>query len=61
MTKKEYLALAEAKYDRLHALKDELDFYTYEQKLEQIVLELGREVFEANLGKKTRDHRKKTS
>jgi len=59
MTKEEFLALAEKRYDALQDLNGLDNFYDYEQKYLEIWRELGREVLESNLGKVPKDRRKK--
>lgn len=59
MSKEEYLALAEQKYNDLQHLKKEPTFYDYEKSFEQIWLELGRQVLEKNLSEVPEDRRKK--
>ncbi|MEZ5591605.1 MAG: hypothetical protein R3F53_13180 [Gammaproteobacteria bacterium] len=51
MTKADFLARAEARYEALQKLNsDELSFYAYEEQFTQLWTELGREVMEENLG-----------
>lgn len=59
MSKEEYLALAEQKYNDLQSLKKEPTFYDYEKSFEQIWLDLGRQVLEKNLSEVPEDRRKK--
>ena len=59
MTKAEYLAVAESKYDELHALKNIGNFYDYEKEYEKIFKELGRQVLEMNISTLSADRRKK--
>ncbi|RYF48115.1 MAG: ISLre2 family transposase, partial [Cytophagaceae bacterium] len=44
MTKEAYLALAAAQYDALRAIGQEPDFYTLEEKFDQLWTTLGRSV-----------------
>lgn len=60
MTKSEYIALAEAEYDKLKALHAHDSFYDYEKDFAAIWMNLGRAVLEESLGKSTSDVRKKT-
>ncbi len=61
MTKAEYMALAESRFDALTDLQKQTDFYTYEKKFDQIWTDLGRAVLEQNIGPVPNDKRKKTS
>jgi hypothetical protein len=60
MTKTEYLALAEARFEAINKLQQHTDFYTYEQQFDQIWIDLGRAVLEQSVGKIPKDSRKKT-
>jgi hypothetical protein len=59
MTKEELLAKVSARYDELQALNKLDNFYDYEKGFEDIWLELGRSVLEANIGRTPQDRRKK--
>lgn len=59
MTKEEYLKIAEEKWESLEKLKREKNFYDYEKKFDEIMIELGRELLEKNLGDVPKDRRKK--
>jgi hypothetical protein len=59
MTKEELIAKVSARYDELQALNKLDDFYDYEKGFEDIWLELGRSVLEANIGTSPQDRRKK--
>ena len=59
MSKAEYLALAEQKYNDLQALATQPTFYDYEKSFEAIWMELGRQVLERNVGSVPADRRKK--
>ena len=61
MTKAEYLALAEARFEAIDKLHQHADFYTYEQQFDQIWVDLGRAVLEQSVGAVPNDKRKKTS
>ena len=61
MTKAEYLALAEARFEAITNLGQHADFYTYEQQFDQIWTDLGRHVLEQSVGQVPNDSRKKTS
>ena len=60
MTKAEYLALAEARFEAITNLGQHADFYTYEQQFDQIWIDLGRAVLEQSVGAIPKDKRKKT-
>lgn len=49
MTKEAYLALAAAQYEELRTIGQEPDFYTLEEKFDQLWTALGRSVFEQTL------------
>ena len=59
MTKEEFLALAQTKYDELNALKGSDNLLDYERDLSKVMRELTREVVEAQLGSTSKDRRKK--
>ncbi len=59
MTKAEYLALAEQKYQELQALETKPTFYDYEKSFDEIWQDLGRQVFEKNLSDVPQNRRKK--
>ena len=59
MTKAEYLALAESKFDELQALKGAGNFYEYEKHFDAIWTELGRQVLEQSISTPPADRRKK--
>jgi hypothetical protein len=59
MSKEEYLLLASAQYDAIHALKGSVDFYNYEKDFESLWLELGRQVLEKSISEVPTDRRKK--
>jgi len=61
MTKTEYMALAEARFDALNDLHKQTDSYQYEKKFDQIWTDLGRAVLEQTIGPVPNDKRKKTS
>jgi len=61
MTKEEYLKLAEEKWDALHGLRKENNFYDYEKKFDQLWVELGKEVLEKSISNPSKDRRKKKS
>jgi hypothetical protein len=60
MTKAEYLELAASKWPYLEELDQVKDFYEYEKRFEQIMLDLGRAVLEQKISKPGNDRRKKT-
>jgi len=59
MTKEEFLALAEARYDALQKLNKLNSFYDYEKQFVDLWRELGRQVLEQNLGAVPTNRRKK--
>lgn len=59
MTKEEFLALAEARYDALQKLNKLDSFYDYEKIFVELWRDLGREVLEKNLGPVPTNRRKK--
>jgi len=61
MTKEAYLALAAAQYDELRAIGQEPDFYTLEEKFDQLWTALGRSVLEQALGPVPANKQKKTA
>lgn len=60
MTKAEYMALAETRFDALNDLQKQTDFYLYEQEFDQVWTDLGRAVLEQTIGPVPKDKRKKT-
>lgn len=60
MTKAEYIALAESRFDALTQLQKQTDFYHYEKEFDQIWTDLGRAVLEQTIGPVPNDKRKKT-
>jgi hypothetical protein len=59
MSKEEYMALAEAKYQALQELKSKATFYDYEKSFVDIWQDLGRQVLEKSLSDLPKDRRKK--
>lgn len=59
MTKEEFMEVAGKRYDRLQSLNDGRDFYDYEKEFIKIWEDLGRDVFERNIGTASGDRRKK--
>lgn len=59
MTKEEFLALAESRYDALQKLNKLDSFYDYEKIFVEVWRDLGREVLEKNLGSVPTNRRKK--
>lgn len=59
MTKEEFLALAEKRYDALRDLNKLDNFYDYEKIFVDIWQEFGREALEKNLGPVPTNRRKK--
>lgn len=60
MSKEEFLALAEQKYNSLTAL-DYTDFYKFEKGFVHTWEALGAEVMQASISKTGKDERKKTT
>lgn len=61
MTREEFLALANAQYDKLAGLQSEETFYAFEEGFVKVWTELGGQVMQASLKKGTsNDKRKKT-
>jgi hypothetical protein len=60
LTKEKYLAIAESKWADLEKLQEEGDFLAYEERFEQVMIELSQLVLQANIGKLGNDRRKKT-
>jgi uncharacterized membrane protein len=59
MTKEELLQKVSTRYDELQALNKLDNMYDYEKGFEDIWIELGRSVLEANIGTPPKDRRKK--
>lgn len=59
MTKQEFLEAAASRYDELQELNKINDFYDYEVEFVNIWRDLGKEVFEKNIGTLSKDKRKK--
>ena len=59
MTKEEFLALAEGRYEALQKLNKLNNFYDYEKQFVHLWQELGRTVLEQNLGAVPTNRRKK--
>jgi hypothetical protein len=60
MSKEEYLAIAESKYEALQKLQEEGNFYDYEKSFDALWVEFGRQVLEKSISSPSKDHRKKT-
>lgn len=60
LTKEQYIALAASRWPELEALDQEKDFYEYERKFEEIMLDLSRAVLESKISNPGDDRRKKT-
>ena len=62
MTREEFIALANAQYDKLADLQSEKTFYAYEEGFVKVWTELGGQVMQASLKKvSSNDRRKKTT
>ncbi len=59
MSKEEFLAVAEQRYDALQELNQLDSFYNYEKLFLELWRDLGREVLEKNLGPVPLNKRKK--
>jgi uncharacterized membrane protein len=59
MSKEEFLAVAEQRYDALQKLNQLDSFYNYEKLFVELWRDLGREVLEKNLGPVPLNRRKK--
>lgn len=59
MTKEEYIALASSKYDELQALKKINNFYDYEKKFDELLMDYGRTLLEKSISSPPADRRKK--
>jgi uncharacterized membrane protein len=59
MSKEEFLAVAEQRYDALQELNQLDSFYNYEKLFLELWRDLGREVLEKNLGPVPLNRRKK--
>lgn len=60
MTKEEFVTLALSRWPELEELDQEKDFYEFEKRFEQIMLDLSREVLERKISTPGGDRRKKT-
>lgn len=60
MTKEAFLALTAAQYEELHTIGQEPDFYTLEEKFDQVWTALGRSVLKQTLGPVPANKQKKT-
>lgn len=60
LTKEEYVSLALSRWPELEVLDQEKDFYEYEKRFEQIMLDLSREVLSRKISDVSKDRRKKT-
>lgn len=62
MTREEFLALANAQYDKLADLQSKETFYAFEEGFVKVWTALGGQVMQASLGKTpSKDKRKKTA
>lgn len=59
MTREEFLAIADKRYDELQALNKIDNFYDYEKDFADIMKELSKEVLEKNLSDVPANRRKK--
>jgi len=61
MTREEFLAIANKRYDELQALNKIDNFYDYEKEFAEMMKELSNEVLEKNLSDVPVNRRKKNS
>lgn len=59
MTKADYLALTETRFEALSALERHPNFYTFEKEFDQVWTGLNRQVLEQTVGPGPADKRKK--
>lgn len=59
MTESQFLEKAKARYEELQSLNKLDSFFDYEKEFDRIWRDLGREVFESNIGDVPADRRKK--
>ncbi len=59
MTEEQYIELCRSKYQELNKLNNLKDFYEYEKRFDNIMIELSRELLESNLSEVPADRRKK--
>lgn len=59
MTEEQYIELCRSKYQELNKLNNLNDFYEYEKRFDNIMIELSRELLESNLSEVPADRRKK--
>ena len=58
-TKSEYLKIAEEKWESLERLKSKKNFYNYEKRFDEIMIELGKNLLEKSINEVQKDRRKK--
>jgi hypothetical protein len=61
MTREEFIAIANAKYDKLEQTTDTTDYYKYELGLFDLMQEFGQAVMEKELGEVDLHSKKKSS
>jgi hypothetical protein len=59
LTKEEYMALADQKYEQLHDLKNKTTLLDHEQAFETIWMDLGKQVLQKTISQPKLDRRKK--
>lgn len=59
MSREEFLALAESRWEAIAALKEEKSFYEYEKRFEDIWLSYGRDVLEKSISDPGESRKKK--
>lgn len=61
MTKSEFMALCESRWEEMDELSDRTNLYDLEKDFSQLWQNLGKSVFEKRLGELPSNHRKKKS
>jgi len=61
MTKSEFMAMCESRWNEIDQLSDRTNLYDLEKDFTQVWQQLGKTVFERRLGELPNNHRKKKS
>lgn len=61
MTKEEYLELAAAQWEELESLEKETNFYDYEKKFDELMVDLGQKILNKQTEGLSKDRRQKKS
>ena len=61
MTKSEFMAMCESRWNEIDQLSDRTNLYDLEKDFTQVWQQLGKTVFEKRLGELPNNHRKKKS